>query len=178
MQGIGVRLAHISAGRMRLKVDDIKGNARRARDIEDQLRVVSGIHSVEGNPVTGSLLLTYDPSALESMELQFSVAQALGISLNDMDPDEVRRLMSPLGNGAGQSGLSVAEGMQQTVRQVNAILQRTVGADLATIIPFGLALLGIRSVMISHKGVMPAWHDYFWFSLSTYFMFNRPPVDR
>lgn len=174
MQGVGVRLAHVSAGRMRLKVDDVKGNARYAREIEEGLRTVSGLHSVDVSPVTGSLLLTYDPSALESMELPFSVARVLGISLNDLDPEHLRLLMSHHGNGTSGTDMSMAEGLEIAVKEINAALRRSMGgADLGIFIPVGLAVLGLRSLLISEKTVLPAWHDYLWFALSTYFMLNR-----
>ncbi len=173
-----VQLAHASPGRMRLKVAQVKGNAERARQIEEQIRSVSGIHSVEANPVTGSLLLTYEQSALESMELPFSVARVLGISLNDLDPDELRLLMSHHGNGSGQPDVSIAEGLEGAVRNMNASLQRAIGVDLAIAVPVLLAALGIRSLLVSGKAVMPAWHDFMWFAFSTYVMLNRTPPAR
>ena len=100
MQGVGVRLAHTSPGRIRLKVDDFKNDPEKAGDIEAKLRTVPGIRSVHANPITGSLLLTYDEPVLESMELPFAVAQVLGISLNDLDPEDLRLLMSHQGNGS------------------------------------------------------------------------------
>lgn len=176
MQGIGVRLAHVSAGRMRLKVDDIKGRIRRAREIDEELRRIPGIHSVEVSPVTGSVLLTYDQSALESMELPFSVARVLGISLNDLDPEHLRRLMS--GNGAAASDLSIAAGLDTVIRDVNAALRRSLGADLGIVLPAALAVLGFRSLLSADKTVLPSWHDYLWFAFSSYFMLNRTPPAR
>ena len=173
MQGMSVRLAHASPGRLRLKVDHIKNDPERAGEIEDQLRTVRGIVSAEANPLTGSLLLTYDEPALESMEFPFAVAQVLGISLNDLDPADLRLLMSHQGNGSKLTSLSISEGLESTLREVNAAVRRTAGADLATLLPLALAVLGIRSLVVSEKTLFPAWHDYLWFSFSTYFILNR-----
>ena len=174
MQGTGVRLAHASPGRLRLKVDDVKNDAHRARQLEDQLRTVPMIHSVEASPVTGSLLLTYDEPAIDSMEVPFSAAKALGISLNDLDPEDLRLLMSH-GNGSNTPDPSISEGLEAAVKEVNASLRRAVGADLGILLPLTLALLGIRSLMLTEKTVFPSWHDYLWFSFSTYFILNRTP---
>lgn len=178
VQARGVRLVHASAGRIRLKVDDIRGNPDRARDIEARLRALTGVHTADANPLTGSLLLTYDESALQSMELPFSVAQVLGISLNDLDPSELRRLMSHHGNGVKQMEESLAGEFESAMRDVNAAVRQAVGVDLGIVLPLLLAALGVRSLMVSEKTVFPSWHDYFWFAFSTYFMLNRPPSAR
>jgi hypothetical protein len=177
VEGISVRLAHASPGRIRLKVEEIKNDPRRAGDIEAKLRTVPGIHSAHANPLTGSLLLTYDEPVLESMELPFAVAQVLGISLNDLDPEDLRVLMSHQGNGNKFNASSVTEGFESTVRDMNAAVRRAVGADLSLLVPLGLAVLGIRSLLVSEKTLLPSWHDYLWFSFSTYFILNRtnPP---
>ncbi len=178
MQGIGVHLAHASPGRIRLKVDDIKNDPRRAKEIEEKLCMVSGIHSVHANPVTGSLLLTYDEPPLESMELPFAVAQILGISLNDLDPEDLRLLMSHQSNGSTSTDLSISEGLATTVRDLNTAVRSTIGTDLTILLPLVLALLGFRSLVVSEKRLMPSWHDYLWFSFSTYFILNRPDAPR
>lgn len=177
MQGMSVRLAHASPGRIRLKVEDIKNDPQRAGEIEAKLRTVSGLHSAQANPVTGSLLLIYDERALESMELPFAVAHVLGISLNDLNPEDLRLLMSHQGNGNKFHASSISEGLESTVREMNAAVRRTVGADLGILLPLALAVLGIRSLVMSEKTLLPSWHDYLWFSFSTYFILNRinPP---
>jgi Heavy metal associated domain 2 len=177
VQGISVRLAHASPGRIRLKVEDFKHDPVKARDIEAKLRTVPGIRSADANPLTGSLLLTYDDPALGSMELPFAVAQVLGISLNDLDPADLRLLMSHQGNGNKLTSSSISEGLESTFKDMNAAVRRTVGADLAVLLPLALAGLGVRSLLVSEKPLVPSWHDYLWFSFSTYFMLNRtnPP---
>jgi hypothetical protein len=171
-----VRLAHASPGRIRLKVDDIKNDPDKARGIQAKLRTVPGILSADASPLTGSLLLTYDEPASGSMELPFAVAQALGISLNDLNPEDLRRLMSHDGNGQKAAG-SISEGLESTFKDMNAAVRRASGVDLRELLPFALAILGIRSFLASEKTVPPAWHEYLWFAFSTYFILNRtdPP---
>ncbi len=169
MEGIGVRLAHASPGRIRLKIEEIKNDPRKAGEIEDQLRTVPGIHSVQANPVTGSLLLTYDEPALESMELPFAVAKVLGISLNDLDPEDLRLLMSHQGNGNKFTASSVTEGLESAVKEMNsAVGARSVRISIFFFLwhwpssvfaaywyrkrpccPRGMTISGIRSVHIS-----------------------------
>jgi hypothetical protein len=177
VEAIGVRLAHASPGRIRFKVEEIRNDPRRAREIEAKLRTVSGIQSAHANPLTGSLLLTYDEPALESMEMPFAVAQVLGISLNDLDPEDLRLLMSHQGNWNNFAASSLSEGVETAVKEMNAAVRRTVGADLNILVPLALAFLGIRSLMVTDRTLFPSWHDYLWYSFGTYFILNRthPP---
>lgn len=172
-----IRLAHLSPGRIRLKIDELKHNATRAREIEDRLRPVSGIRSVEANPSTGSLIITFDEAAMESMEMPFAVAEALGISLNDLNPQDVQRLMSHHGNGSKSTDAMNAD-LESAVREMNAALRRTAGVDLAMAIPLGLAVMGLRSLLVAGKTAVPVWYDYLWFAFGTYFMLNRPSSSR
>ena len=66
---------------------------------------------------------------------------------------------------------------ESAFRDMNAAVQRTVGTDFGTLLPLALAVLGIRSLLVSEKLLSPSWHDYLWFSFSTYFILNRtnPP---
>lgn len=172
MQGT-VRVAHASPGRIRLKVDDLKNDPQKAKDIESSLRTVSGIHSAEASPLTGSLLLIYEEPELEKMELPFAVAQVLGISLNDLDPEELRLLMSHQGNGNKFTAATAVESLESAFKDINAAVRRTAGVDMGVLLPLALAVLGVRSLMSSEKTVFPSWHDYLWFAFSTYFMLNR-----
>jgi len=173
VQPTGLRLIHASPGRTRWKVSGIKHDVRRARDLEDRLRMVPSIHSVDASPVTGSLLLTYDEPAVGSLEPHFSVAKVLGISLNDLLPDELRRLMSSRGNGARLSDDLVVGSLREAIASIDASVQRATGMDLSILLPLTLALLGLRSLVGSEKAVSPSWHEYLWFAFSSYFMLDR-----
>lgn len=178
MEIMGMRVIHTSPGRMRLKVDDIKHNPDRAREIEDQLRIRPGVHSADANPLTGSLLLTFDEATWQTMELPFSLAQVLGISLNDLDPNEWHRLMAHDGKDISQLDNAIAKQFEDAMKELNSSVQRLVGADLRTMLPLLLALLGVRNLLTSQKPVLPSWPDYFWFAFSTYFMLNRTTSGR
>jgi hypothetical protein len=173
VQRTSVRLAHASPGRIRLKVDDIKNDPNKAADIETKLRRVPGIFSADANVITGSLLLRYHEPAAGSMELPFAVTHVLGISLNDLNPDDLRRLMSHDGNGQRLVASSLSADLESTFREINAAVRRTMGADLTELLPLVLAVLGLRSLLASEKTPSPSWHEYLWFAFSTYFILNR-----
>ena len=60
---------HALNGRLRIKLPGLKGNPMRAQEIEYQFNLMTGMQQVSANPVTGSLLFTYDPHLLRQEEI-------------------------------------------------------------------------------------------------------------
>lgn len=57
---------HHVPGRVRFKLLQLKGQARRAEEVEKAVRQMKGVRSIEANTVTGSLLIHYDVTEVES----------------------------------------------------------------------------------------------------------------
>src|SRR5215471_2207610 len=57
-------LAHHLTGRLRLRSELLKGNARAAEETQRHLAGISGMRSANANPLTGSVLLEYDPEVI------------------------------------------------------------------------------------------------------------------
>jgi Heavy metal associated domain 2 len=60
----GVHVVHAMPGRIRLRVDKVKGNPAFAQKAQNKLGRVPGITQVEAKPLTGSVLIYYDAAAL------------------------------------------------------------------------------------------------------------------
>src|SRR5208337_3121603 len=56
-----IHVAHRTTGRVRLKVPHGKGDPEALEAVADAFRGIPGIEGVETNPVTGSVILNYDP---------------------------------------------------------------------------------------------------------------------
>jgi copper chaperone CopZ len=72
------RVVHILPGRVRLRFRSLKDRPAVAAALESHLGAVEGISRVEVNPLTGSLLVHYDPRRLRSPELLHALSSALG----------------------------------------------------------------------------------------------------
>jgi hypothetical protein len=68
---------HALEGRLRIKIPAAKGNDRKAREIERQLRHFAGVDHVSANPTTGNVLILYN-SRLTEQELIISSLEELG----------------------------------------------------------------------------------------------------
>ena len=87
---------HALNGRLRLKLPELKGNTTRTQEIESQFNLMTGMQQVSANPLTGSLLFTYDPRLLKQEEI-FSQLKELG-HFQDSSGRQVSFLSTAQGN--------------------------------------------------------------------------------
>lgn len=78
----GVKVLSFVPGRIRLRVDLLKGAKDLARSVEQRLAQVPGILRVEVNPVSASLLVGYDRRRLAEAD----AIEALGEALRELFP--------------------------------------------------------------------------------------------
>jgi len=167
--GIGrVELLHAIPGRIRLRVPEIKGDPARAREVEHQVTGLKVVRRAEVSPVTGSLLVTYDPDDLESLEelgrrlipeLELTTLTASSDPAPDMDMDVV----TP----------SMVAGIMGHLRTMNANVRTTTGGlDLRILVPALLVLLGVKK-LVTDREKTPTWYNYFWFAFGTFCTLNR-----
>jgi hypothetical protein len=169
----GIRVAHALPGRVRLKVDRVKGNALLAREAQEKLAKVPGIRGVEAKADTGSLLIHYDPEELFSL----GSLEILSLTLGEIFPEiEVASMAAWLTSLAEQA----APGAQpEAAAGAPGAWARLApgGVDLRLLVPFTLVLFGARALLSSEKVGYPAWYDYLWFGFSTFVMLNRGLVE-
>lgn len=81
-----IEVVHALPGRVRLKLRHLKNNMAYADEIQRRLHKISGITHLETNPKTTSLLIQYDPTALEVLALHPAVSSCLGLPSTDVRP--------------------------------------------------------------------------------------------
>jgi cation transport ATPase len=54
---------HTAEGRLRIKITGLKRSPERASGIESNLRSLEGVNHVNANPLTGNLLVLFEPEA-------------------------------------------------------------------------------------------------------------------
>ncbi len=148
-----VRLMHALPGRIRLKLEGIKGHPDQARDIESRLATVRGMHHIEASSLTGSVVATFDPTLLESLDFHFAVANALGIAASDLNPEYLAKWYTNESNGTPP-------------------LPQDIGENWRVLVPFALLALGVRGVWAAERLLFPQWYDYLWFAFGTYYTLN------
>jgi len=180
-----IQVVHFLPGRVRVKLPGLKGSTALAREVQHTLVAIDGIQHVEVSPITGSVLVLYDPGMAESFTLESlkaeavssltALADALGLSLEDIDMDELQRWLHATRNGThpGTPG-ELGSGVGMLLSSVNAgVAQTTSGlGDLHLFIPLTLCFLGFRSLLLTEQLAFPSWYDYLWFAFGTYVALN------
>jgi copper chaperone CopZ len=52
---------HSVGGRLRIKIATVKGSQTRAGEVERRIAMLRGVERTEANPLTGNVLVLYDP---------------------------------------------------------------------------------------------------------------------
>ena len=178
----GVHVVHAMPGRVRLRVDKVRGNPAFAQKAQDKLGRMPGIKRVEVKPLTGSVLIYYDAAAL----LAEGALAALTDGFSELFPEigaaatnlGLESLIRRLATGDSPKGTSSPEpkaagNLVASLEAINAEVARvTGGLDLKTLIPMTLLFLGVRSLWTSKKLAVPAWYDYLWFGFSSFALMN------
>jgi Heavy metal associated domain 2 len=175
-----VRLVHAIPGRARFKIESLKGDDHHAEEIQQELSVVRGIDHFVANPLTGSVLIQYDPVLAQSLEFQLAVGNALGITLSDLDPSRLAAWYAGRMDGSPSAESSLGHTLQDLGNSLDSSLATLMrrGVDLRTLIPLGLFFLGLRSVLVAEKLALPFWYDYWWFAFSSYFILHNSTVSK
>jgi hypothetical protein len=185
MANQGFQIVHAIPGRIRLKVGKVKGNTALAEDLQRKLSRISVVQHAEVSPLTGSIMATYDPRLIESLNsadfvaphllasLQelLALAEPLGIHPEDVDTASLEDWFQAYRNGTNPSSSSTVAGAVETFfSTLNAkVAQASSGwSDLKVLLPLALFFLGIRGLLLAEKVPVPAWYDYLWFAFGTF----------
>ncbi|MGO8762117.1 MAG: HMA2 domain-containing protein [Desulfobaccales bacterium] len=169
----GIRVVHALPGRVRLKVDRVKGNPPLAREAREKLAKVPGIRQVEAKSDTGSLLIHYDTEKLFALTSLEVLSTTLGEIFPEIEVVTLAAWLSSLAEDSGPAARTdAASGISGALAGFNPGV-----LDLRLLIPFTLVLFGGRALLASEEVIFPAWYDYLWFGFSTFVMLNRGLVE-
>jgi hypothetical protein len=168
----GIKIVHAMPGRVRVKISRVKEDSALAQAVQERLAAVQGIQRVEVNPITGSVLVLYDATALEPFDALVSLAEWFTPLFPECDLREFDAWFAASGHANGADA-PFAERLSAVFGSLNVQVGKTTGgADLKLLLPLTLFLLGIRGVLVAGKGVFPTWYDLLWFAFGTFFMLN------
>lgn len=171
---MNAEIAHHVAGRVRLRIADIRGSAERARALEQHIAGLPGVLEAKAQPTAASLTIRYERRSEDA------VRAALADVFPDLKAAQWDRRYQPSGNGHARStglGRDIAAVFTVVNRRVK---QETGGLDLNMLLPLSLLVLAagffLRAV-VTRKLPVPGWYELAWFAFATYMMLNQPPAD-
>ena len=159
-------IVHGIPGRVRVRLDSSLRTPEFMGLLAESLSQMEGVRHVQINPVTGSLLLLYDPTRL-SLEQLYGAATAANITLAfPAEAGERPFTGEPTGT---------AQGINSFIGRLDrALFDFTDGKlDLRTLFPLGLATAALRQIATSGGNVAAApWYVLLWYSFESFTRYN------
>ena len=97
-----LHVVHSIPGRMRLRARKLHRQPQYADEIVRKLSAIDGVHEAVANPTTGTIMMRYDHSALNSVGFFAEVAAALALIAEGLDPSSVETLFSLVGTSPAE----------------------------------------------------------------------------
>jgi len=183
------QILHAIPGRIRVKIHRVKDNPAFAHELQRKLANIRVVQQATVNPLTGSVLVTYDPRLLksldafdggdapllESMHELLALGELLGIRPENADTLALEDWFQAHNNDAkSASSSTIAGAVQAFFGTLNTTVSQASGGwgDLQALIPLALFFLGVRSLLLAERLPFPAWYDYFWFAFGTFMVLH------
>jgi hypothetical protein len=160
-------VAHLP-GRLRVRAETFRVLPEVANDVVERVRSEQGVASASVSPVTGSVLVLYDPGETQILRLLRTIVQVGGLAGIEVDHVETK------------PGAPPGERVRSALGDLDARVREAVdgSVDLRTAIPATLAILGLRKLLLGSVR-QPEWYDLVFWSFVTFSNLNpqipRPP---
>ncbi len=141
----GATVVHHIPGRLRVRLPRAGRHPRQLRELRDFIQGLEGVHSVEINPVTGSILVHYHPESHEQIQSLLDTArQAQELTEAPPELTEADELAAKIEKEAeflaahSELALHVVNSVKTLNRGIREATGNTV--DLKVLLPAGLAV--------------------------------------
>lgn len=144
-------LSHVSKGRLRFKIPSKKRDSAFFAQLQDVLSAIPGLDHVQGNPLSGSLLIHHSELPEEMVSLVKTMAGP-----------------APKSNSSGKPN-TIYQKVTGTFHQLNRQIQGFTKGELDVPTLSFLALAAVGIYQISKKNfAAPAWYTAFWYALTIF----------
>ena len=170
-----VAIVHAVPGRIRLKISRLKRNPAHAATIRDRLLALPGVRRVEANPLTASVVVSYNEGATTLPALVPNLSEALqALVFPNLDRKEVEAMLTAPSNGAHSSPVPLANRIYSVLGSVDESVDWVTAGnlDLRVLLPVSLFALGVGRLLTSSNVPVPTWFDLLWFSFGTFVALN------
>jgi len=160
-----VEILHASPGRIRLRVRRADLESTALLQAERAIARLTGVSGVRQNPLTRSLVISFDPQEVGFEALIAAVGEAgiilePSVSTHETASEEIRPLNKTI--------TAFCRGLDDQVRE------RTGGSlDARTVVPIGLAALAVRELLATGLTAAP-WYVLFWYSFDSFLKLRKP----
>jgi len=165
------RVAHAVPGRVRIKLDARVLTEDRGARLQVALLGLPDIEAVQTTTRTGSVVIVYDPEALDTLSLIARVRQARLLALEPPVVDLYAGHQLPLSQ--------TAQGIHRTFSGANVRLSEITNGrwDLRSVLPFALGTLALRQLVTDFGAIGAApWYVLAWYAFDSFWKLNQAHV--
>jgi hypothetical protein len=174
----GASVVHHIPGRLRVRLPHARRDPQLLGELGDFIRGVGGVHAVEVNPITGSILVHYHPESQTEIEsLLRRTQEQSGLGLDEAPAlTEADELMEKIEREAeflsshSELALQVVNALKALNREIRAASGNTV--DLKVLLPAGLALWAFFKA--ESNVATPLWVTLAIFSFNSFVALHHP----
>lgn len=162
-----LRLVSHFPGRLRVRAETFRALPEVADEVVASISAEPGVRDVQSSPVTGSLLVLYEPRELQLPRLVQLLVRAGELGGIEVDAGEDWSKHPTQGTR-----------VRETVAAWNESLQKLTGGklDLRAAVPGSLAAAG-AAVFLSGRRRMPEWYDLLFWAYTSFTNLNQPGQD-
>jgi hypothetical protein len=139
-----IRIVHAIPGRVRLKVAGLKANPSLGLTMQKRLGTVSGIRMVETNPLTGSVLVLFDPEAVMAPASLLTLSETLSDLFPELDQTKLGEFLCQ-SVAAEDMALTWSESLADFLAGLSGRLAGVLGSLTAPkiVIPLAFVIFGL-----------------------------------
>jgi hypothetical protein len=139
-----ISIVHAIPGRVRLKVAALKATPSLGTVIQTRLRAVPGIQTVETNPLTGSVLVLFDPETLTAPASLLTLSETLSELFPELDQTKLAEFLTQ-SMSAAAAGLTWSESLADFLAGLSGRLAVVLGSltDLKILLPLTFVIFGL-----------------------------------
>ncbi len=166
------RVAHTVPGRVRVKLDPDALTEETAPRLQVALLALPEIEAVQTTPRTGSVVIIYDPEALDVDRLIARLREAKVLALDPPSDNPYGGQRKPMSQ--------TARGIHRTFHDVDMQLsQITKGRwDLRSVMPFAMGALALRQLVTNPAAIASApWYVFAWYAFDSFWKLNEAQTD-
>jgi hypothetical protein len=157
-----LRLVSHFPGRLRVRAETFRALPEVAEEVAERLREQGGVSDVRTSPVTGSLVVTYDPHALQLPRLIQILIRTGGLHGIEVDRVDDWTRAVPQGTRVRDAFAALR----------GAVQGKTNGKiDLKVAVPGALAAMG-AGLFLFGRPRMPFWYDFLFWSFVSFHNMN------
>jgi len=165
-----LRLVHHHPGYLRIRAGAFVQPEKKSPVViaaKNAAETVPGFRSWSLNPKTGSVVVEYEPGALDADDLLKHIAKSAGFRGVEISA------------GSKRNRRELVSSFLDTVQEVNQVVSQLTGerADLRELVPVALAAVSVLSfVLHEERGRLPEWSSALWRSYRVFMHWHRPEV--